>query len=257
MDLQLTNKVAIITGASRGIGRAIAQTLSNEGMKLALAARTFEGLQETEKLCNTECLLMELDLRKPESSEAFIAGAIKKFEQIDLLVNNAGATKRGDFFALTEDDWRDGYALKFFGAMRCCRAAWAHLQKTQGSIINIAGIGGRTGSAEFTIGGSVNAALLNLTKSLSDRGAKDGIRVNAINPGSITTERLTTRVKNYAAEHQVDEITAAKQMAQKAGIARFGEPDEIARAVAFLASSQAGYCQGVIFDVDGGQTRTL
>jgi 3-oxoacyl-[acyl-carrier protein] reductase len=257
MDLQLSNKVAIVTGASRGIGRAIAQTLSHEGMKLALAARSMDGLQETEKLCKAECLLMELDLRKPESSDVLITGAIEKFGQIDLLVNNAGATKRGDFFALTDDDWQDGYALKFFGAMRCCRAAWIHLQKTNGNIINIAGIGGRTGSAEFTIGGSVNAALLNLTKALADRGAKDGVRVNAINPGSIATERLATRIKNYASENQVDEVTAAKQMAQKAGIPRFGEPDEIARAVAFLASPQAGYCQGVIFDVDGGQTRTL
>ncbi len=257
MDLQLANKVAIVTGASRGIGRAIAQTLSNEGMKLVLAARSLDGLQETEKLCSTECLLIEIDLRKPESAEILIAGAIQKFGQIDLLVNNAGATKRGDFFTLSDEDWQDGYALKFFGAMRCCRVAWMHLQKTQGNIIIISGIGGRTGSAEFTIGGSVNAALLNLTKSLADRGTKDGIRVNAINPGSIATERLTTRIKNYAAENQMDEVTAAKQMSQKAGIARFGEPDEIARAVAFLASPQAGYCQGVIFDVDGGQTRTL
>jgi 3-oxoacyl-[acyl-carrier protein] reductase len=257
MDLQLTNKVAIVTGASRGIGRAIAQTLSSEGMKLVLAARSLDGLKETQNLCITESHLVEMDLRKTESPDILIDHALQAFGQIDLLVNNAGATKRGDFFALTDDDWQDGYALKFFGAMRCCRAAWSHLQKTHGNIINIVGIGGRTATAEFTIGGSVNAALLNLTKSLADRGIKDGIRVNAINPGSIATERLTTRIKNYAAEHHVDDVTAAKEMAQKAGIVRFGEPAEIARAVAFLASPQAAYCQGVIFDVDGGQTRTL
>ena len=257
MDLNLTNKVAVVTGASRGIGRAIAQTLSHEGMRLVLAARSLAGLRETEKLCHTECTLMELDLRKPGSQEQLIAGALYKFGRIDLLVNNAGATKRGDFFSLTDDDWQDGYDLKFFGAMRCCRAAWSHLQKSQGCIINISGIGGRTGSAEFTIGGSVNAALLNLTKSLADRGIQEGIRVNAVNPGSITTERLTARIQSYAAENHMDEATATKEMALKAGTARFGDPGEIARAVAFLASPQAGYCQGVIFDVDGGQTRTL
>jgi NAD(P)-dependent dehydrogenase (short-subunit alcohol dehydrogenase family) len=257
MDLKLANKIAIVTGASRGIGRAIAQTLSSEGMKLVLAARSLDGLKETQKLCGTESHLVEMDLRNPESPDMLIESAIKTFGQIDLLVNNAGATKRGDFFALSDDDWSDGYALKFFGAMRCCRSAWTHLQKTQGCIINISGIGGGTGSAGVTIWGSVNAGLLNLTKALADRGTKDGIRVNAVNPGSIATERLTLRIKNYARENHVDEITAAKQMSQKAGIPRFGEPDEIARAVAFLASPQAGYCQGVIFDVDGGQTRTL
>ena len=257
MDLNLANKVAVVTGASRGIGRAIAQTLSHEGMRLVLAARSLDGLRETEKSCDTECLLMELDLRKPDSPEILIAGALEKFGRLDLLVNNAGATKRGDFLSLSDADWQDGYALKFFGAMRCCRAAWTHLQKTRGCIINISGIGGRTGSAEFTLGGSVNAALLNLTKSLADRGIQDGVRVNAVNPGSIATERLSARIRTHAGEHRVDEVTAAKQMALKAGIARFGEPGEIARAVAFLASPQADYCQGVILDVDGGQTRTL
>ena len=96
------------------------------------------------------------------------------FSQIDLLVNNAGATKRGDFLSLPDTDWQDGFALKVFGAMRCCRAAWPFLQASRGTIINIAGIGGRTGSADFTIGGAVNAGLLTLTKALTDRGIKDG-----------------------------------------------------------------------------------
>ena len=141
--------------------------------------------------------------------------------------------------------------------MRLCRAAWPHLLSSGGSIVNIVGIGGRTGSAEFGIGGSVNAALLNLTKSLADRGVKDGVRVNAINPGSIVTERLQTRLRSFAQEKGLDEASAAQTMAQSMGIARFGQPEEIARAVAFLASPQAAYIHGAILDVDGGQTRTL
>src|SRR4051812_48497082 len=110
---------------------------------------------------------------------------------------------------------------------------------------------------EFAIGGAVNAALLNLTKVLADRGVRDGVRVNAINPGSIATERLQIRLDRFAADQGIDAAAAAERMAQSQGVARFGDPAEIARAVAFLASPQAAYCQGAILDIDGGQTRTL
>ncbi|MBP6179700.1 MAG: SDR family oxidoreductase, partial [Anaerolineales bacterium] len=154
-------------------------------------------------------------------------------------------------------EWTDGFALKFYGAMRLSRAAWTSLMQSKGSIVNIIGIGGRTGSAEFAIGGTVNAALMNLTKVLADRGIKDGVRVNAINPGSIATERLQTRVNTFAKEKNLSYEEAFTQMAKNMGIARFGEPEEIARAVAFLASPQAAYIHGSILDVDGGATRTL
>jgi 3-oxoacyl-[acyl-carrier protein] reductase len=183
--------------------------------------------------------------------------ALARFGGLDVVVNNAGSTKRGDFLALSEEDWADGFGLKFFGAMRLCRAAWPHLRASAGAIVNIAGVGGRTGSAEFAIGGAVNAALLNLTKVLADRGITDGIRVNAVNPGGIATNRLQTRLRTFAAEHGIGLQDAEAQMARALGVARFGTPEEIARLVAFLASPQAAYCQGSIVDADGGQTRTL
>ncbi len=257
MDLNLAGKVAIVTGASRGIGRAIAQTLAAEGMKITAAARSKDQLEDLAKSTKTECLVQAVDLRKPEAAAAVVDATIAKFGKIDLLVNNAGATKRGDFFELTDADWDDGFALKFFGAMRLSRAAWPHLQAARGSIVNIIGIGGRTGSAEFAIGGSVNAAFRLLTKALADRGVKDGVRVNAINPGSIKTERLDIRLKSFAAERGVDISQAEQEMAKASGIGRFGDPSEIAAAVAFLASSQCGSCHGALLDIDGGQTRTL
>ena len=257
MDLRLTGKVAIVTGASRGIGRAIAETLAAEGMKLVLAARSRDLLDALAVSLKTDSLVQPVDLREPDSAASVVAAALERFGQVDLLVNNAGATARGDFLALTDEQWADGFALKLFGAMRLCRAAWPHLSASRGVIINVVGIGGRTGSAEFAIGGSVNAALLNLTKALADRGITDGVRVNAINPGSIATERLKKRIKSFAAEHGVSEAEAATRMPRSMRVARFGEPEEIARAVAFLASPQAAYCQGVVLDVDGGQTRTL
>jgi NAD(P)-dependent dehydrogenase (short-subunit alcohol dehydrogenase family) len=255
MELDLKNKIAIVTGASRGIGRAIAQTLSAEGMKLTLIARS--PLDEFAASLPTECLPLSLDLRFPDSASQIMEATIKKFGVLDLLVNNAGATKRGDFLQLTDEEWADGYALKLFGAMRLSRAAWPHLVKNKGSIINIIGVGGRTGSAEFSIGGSVNAALMNLTKVLADRGIKDGVRVNAINPGSIATERLQTRIDAFAKEKDLSQEEAKIELAKNFNIARFGEPDEIANTVAFLASAQASYIQGAILDVDGGATRTL
>jgi NAD(P)-dependent dehydrogenase (short-subunit alcohol dehydrogenase family) len=257
MNLQLSGKTAIVTGASRGIGWAIAERLAAEGMNLVLAARSLDRLESLASTLPTDSLVHAADLRLPDAPDALVAAAVGRFGRMDLLVNNAGATQRGDFLTLPEDTWSDGFALKFFGAMRCCRAAWPHLQAGQGGIVNIVGVGGRTGSAEFAIGGAVNAALLNLTKVLADRGLRDGVRVNAINPGSIATERLRTRVERVAAEQGIDQAEAARRMAQKLGVARFGEPAEIANAVAFLASPAAAYCQGAILDVDGGQTRTL
>jgi 3-oxoacyl-[acyl-carrier protein] reductase len=257
MDLLLSNKVAIVTGASRGIGKAIAETLSAEGMKVVLVARSQTELESLSNSLPSESLVQAIDLRAPDSANQIVAAAIEKFGKLDLLVNNAGATKRGDFLALTDEEWTDGFALKFYGAMRLSRAAWPYLQVSKGTIINIIGVGGRTGSGEFTIGGAVNAALMNLTKALADRGIKDGVRVNAINPGLITTERLQTRIRNYAKEKDIDLEEAARRLQREMKIARFGDPTEIARAVAFLASAQADYIQGTILDVDGGATRTL
>lgn len=257
MDLQLSNKVALVTGASRGIGKAIAETLSAEGMKVVLVARSRADLESVAAWLPGDSLVQAVDLREPQAAQKVVVETIAKFGTLDLLVNNAGATKRGDFLTLTDAEWQDGFDLKFYAAMRLSRAAWSHLKASAGTIINIIGIGGRTGSAEFAIGGAVNAALMNLTKALADRGIVDGIRVNAINPGSIATDRLQTRIRNYAKEHDIDIEEAGKRMPSEMKIARFGEPQEIARTVAFLASPQAAYIQGALLDVDGGSTRTL
>jgi 3-oxoacyl-[acyl-carrier protein] reductase len=257
MELDLDGRVIIVTGASQGIGHAIARTLSHAGARLVIVARSRDKLEALAAAAPAECLVHAADLGRPDAASGVVEAAVGGFGRLDGLVNNAGSTRRGDFLSLTDDEWTDGFGLKFFGAMRLCRAAWPHLQASSGAIVNIAGIGGRTGSAEFTIGGSVNAALLNLTKALADRGVRDGVRVNAVNPGSIATDRLQIRLRTFAAERGLAPDAAEREMARALGVARFGQPGEIAAVVAFLLSPAAAFCQGSIVDVDGGQTRTL
>ena len=260
MDLGLAGQVAVVTGASRGLGRAIALKLAEEGMDVAIVARSkslLETVQREIEAKGRRVLVHVADLREPAAAPAAIAAVTARFGKLDLLVNNAGATRRGDFLELTDEDWADGYALKFFGAMRMARAAWPHLKHSHGAIVNIAGVGGRTGSSEFTIGGSVNAALALLTKALADRGVADGVRVNAIHPGSIETERFEARVQRYSAAHNLPRDDAYQAMLAEHGIARFGRPEEIGAMVAILASRPIEFVHGAVIDMDGGQTRSL
>lgn len=183
--------------------------------------------------------------------------ALAEYGRVDVLVNNAGATKRGNFLDLSDADWSDGFALKFFGAVRLIRAAWPQLKLNGGSVVNISGIGGRTPGAEFAIGGSVNAALLSLTKALADQGITDGVQVNTINPGRIKTDRLVKRLAIFANERQLSPEDAEREMIAQAGIARFGEPEEVADFVAYLVSPQGRFFQGSLVELDGGETKTI
>jgi NAD(P)-dependent dehydrogenase (short-subunit alcohol dehydrogenase family) len=261
MDLELAGKAAIVTGASRGIGRAISAALAREGADVLAVARSEALLQELAegagRAGNARIVPCTADLREAEAISRTVAAAEREFGRLDILVNNAGTTKRGDFFALDEADWREGFVLKFLGYVRLTRAAWPLLKRARGNVVNIIGIGGRTPGAEFAIGGSVNAGLLAFTKTMAEIGIKDGVRVNAINPGAIETDRLKTRLERYAAAKSVSHEEARRLMPLEAGVERFGRVEEIADAVAFLASPRADYLQGAVIDIDGGATRTL
>jgi 3-oxoacyl-[acyl-carrier protein] reductase len=256
MELRLRGKAALVSGASRGIGLAIAERLAAEGTRVLLVARSADRIGEAAARL-PGAAAFAADLRQPEAASRAVAAAVGEFGRLDLLVNCAGATQRGDFLALDDAAWADGYALKLFGAVRLSRAAWPHLRAAGGGIVHVAGVGGRQPGADFTIGGSVNAALMNLTKALADRGVAEGVRVNCINPGSIRTTRLTGRIATLAAERGLDQEAAARALAEQTGVARFGEPEEIAALVAFLAGAEAGYIQGAILDVDGGWMRAV
>jgi NAD(P)-dependent dehydrogenase (short-subunit alcohol dehydrogenase family) len=257
---RLTNRVAIVTGASRGIGSAIALNLAQNGAKVVLAARDAQKLSEVVariRESGNEGLAFPADLRELDAPGRLVEAAVGQFGRIDIVVNNAGATRRGAFLALNEEDWQDSFALKFFGAVRLVRAAWPQLKARSGSIVNIAGVGGRTPGAEFAIGGSVNAALLSFTKATAELGVEDGIQVNAINPGFIRTDRLKKRLDASAEALGITLIEAEQAMVRDSNVSRLGEPEDIAHLVTFLVSSEGRFLHGSLIDADGGQTKTI
>jgi NAD(P)-dependent dehydrogenase (short-subunit alcohol dehydrogenase family) len=256
----LEGKIAIVTGASRGIGRAIALRLAQDGATLVLAARTEADLAKVAAEIESRggnATNVAGDLREPGVPAALVKAALDAFEAIDIVVNNAGATKRGDFFELTDADWEDGFALKFYGAVRLTRSAWPHLKVRRGSVLNIIGSGGRTPSAEFTIGGSVNGACLSFTKAAADIGLQDGVQVNAINPGRVKTDRFQQTLVEEAVHHGGDLNAALQAIVRKSKIVRLGEPEDVANLAAFMVSPQSRYMQGSLIDLDGGQTKTI
>jgi NAD(P)-dependent dehydrogenase (short-subunit alcohol dehydrogenase family) len=257
---RLANRVAIVTGASRGIGSAIATNLARNGAKVVLAARDAQKLDEVLagiRESGNEGMVYPTDLREIDTPRRLVEAAVAHFGRIDIVVNNAGATRRGGFLALDEEDWQDSFALKFFGAVRLVRAAWPHLKSQSGSIVNIAGVGGRTPGAEFAIGGSVNAALLSFTKAIAELGVEDGIQINAINPGFIRTDRLRKRLESSAAAQGVTITDVEKAMVKDSNISRLGEPEDIAHLVTFVVSPEGRFLHGSLIDIDGGQTKTI
>jgi 3-oxoacyl-[acyl-carrier protein] reductase len=260
METRLKGKTAIVTGANRGIGKAIAVRLAAEGAQVALCARDANLLEQTVKeieKAGGHAAALSMDFRMPESPKRAVELTLKTCGRIDIIVNNAGATKRGDFLELTDDDWADGFALKFFGAMRLTREAWPHLKVQAGSVLNISGVGGRMPGALFTIGGSVNAALLSFTKAMADIGIRDGVQVNAVNPGSIRTERYRRMLEATAKQQGTDVETAERKMIESARTTRVGEPEDIAALVAFVVSPEGRFLQGSLIDMDGGATKVI
>jgi 3-oxoacyl-[acyl-carrier protein] reductase len=258
MDLGLSGRVALVTGASRGLGRAIALRLAQEGMHVAIAARDRASLDEVAaeiRALGVKALPIAADLSTTAAADAVITVVIAELGRLNLLVNNAGATRRGDFLDLTDADWASGFDLKFFGAVRLVRRAWPHLQQSRGMVLNIGGVGGFAAEAEFMIGGTVNAAIGLFTKALSDRGVRDGVRALAIHPGTFETERFDARVRALMAERNLSFEDAWESMRKAHNITRFGKPEELAALIAMLASDSVEFLQGAIIVMDGGQYR--
>jgi 3-oxoacyl-[acyl-carrier protein] reductase len=260
MEVGLKGKVALVTGSSRGIGRGIALAFADEGCDLLLTGRDAQALQEVATSIRGKgrrAAVCVLDLREPSAAGTLVAAVQREFDGLDILVNNAGATKRGDFFELTDADWADGYALKFFAHVRLARAAWPLLKERHGALVAIAGTSGRKPEKRFTIGSSVNAAVAAFTKCLADLGKEDGVRVNCIHPSLVETERQWRRIRAEVERTGEPEAKIRAQFCRETGIIRYGKVEDVADFVTFIVSSRATWLHGATLDLDGGEIPVL
>ena len=261
MDLGLHDKVALVTGGSRGIGCACAHALAVAGADVMLVARTESDLAEAaEALAADTGRRIETcaaDLRSPQGCEAAVGALEHAFGRLDILVNNAGATQSGDFFELDDAVWEDGFALKFYSYVRLSRALWPLLKNSEGVVVNVIGAASKTPQPNFMIGGAVNAAITNFTKALAGLGLRDGVRVNAVHPGMTVTGRLDRLLEQRAAAEGISREDYERKELASAGLRRYSEPEDIANLVAFLASPLAGQIHGADLFIDGGATKTI
>lgn len=260
MERELEGKVAVVTGSSQGIGRGIALELARAGCDVVITGRSRDKLggvaAEIEAL-GRRAAVHVADLKKPGATAELVATAEREFGVINVLVCNAGAAGRGDFFTTGDDVWQDGFALKFFAHVRLCREIWPHLKASGGSIAFISGIGARTPVADYMIGASVVGASLAFMKALAEIGKSDGVQVNTVNPGSVDTDRFRHRLSRIIDKTGLSEAEAIEHHRKELKITRFGTPADIANVVRFMVSPRGSWMHGSAVDIDGGQVEPL
>ncbi len=251
----------MVTGASRGIGRATAEAFAQEGATLAICSRTEKAIKETAQDISSrygvKVHAQAQDLTKPDAIKSFVNGAKAALGRIDILVNNVGGGVTKSFDELSEKDWQEAFEKNLWVALRCCRAVLPVMKKQGGGkIINLAALSGKI-PRRGQIGSNVaKAALINLTESLAVELGGYGIRVNAICPAAIFTERWEERIRKMAQEKGQDYDTTVKSLARdQMPVGRFGAPEDVAALAAFLASDKSDFINGVSIEVDGGLGR--
>ncbi len=252
----------MVSGASKGIGRAIARAFAAEGAHLSLCARSEAGLaavaRELEDKCGATVLVHAADLATAEGITGWTRATVDRFAGVDVLVNNAGAAQGGSFLELPDQVWLDSWQLKLFGYIRIAREVFPHLvARGGGRIVNVIGVAGVQPMANYMVGGAANAALLNVTKSLANEGAPHGILVNGVNPGPIRTDRWDGLVVRWGRAKGIAPDAAERDLVADVPLKRVGTPEEVANVVVFLASELATYVTGVTIAIDGGMTRTI
>jgi len=256
MELGLAGKIAIVSGGSKGIGRAAALGFVKEGASVLICARGRQALDETVAAAGPSAreriAAMEADLTDPAAARRAVDRAVSEFGGVDILVNNAGSARPGDFLKISDDDWKVDFELKFFGYMRMARATMAQMSERRGGVIvNVIGTGGLIPSAGYMVGGAANAALNHFTKALAAEGPKHGVRVVGINPGPILTERLQLFIDQRARESATP-LTAGEIMHRMTPLRRPGKAEEVADLILFLASERAAFIHGANITIDGG-----
>jgi 3-oxoacyl-[acyl-carrier protein] reductase len=252
--------VAIVTGASQGIGRATAVRLARGFSAVVLAARNEDELELTAACVNAagaESLVCALDLREPRSAEVLVKGTLDRFGRIDALLNIAGAVPQIDLFEMTDAQWDDGAALKLHGARRLTIQAWNALKTSNGSVVLISGSAALDPKPGFAAVAAINAAIIALAKAFAEQGINDGVQVNSVVPGAVMTGRRQSFLEKWAPAHNLTVEEAIKRFPEEAGIARFGRPEEIADLLAFVVSPAAKWMTGASLRIDGGEIKGI
>ena len=252
MDLGLRGRKALVTGASKGIGRACAEILAEEGCDVVLVSRTATDLDKVRaKIAgehNVAVRYYALDLSDSKSVDKLAA----ECADTDLLVNNAGAIPGGTIADIDEKRWREAWDLKVFGYINMTRRFYALMAaRRKGVIINIIGAAGENPDFSYVAGSSGNASLMAFTKAMGGTAPRDGLRVMAINPGPVMTERLITLIKTRA-QSDLGDPERWQELMKGYAFGRAAKPEEIAWMAAFLASERSGYTTGTIVTIDGG-----
>jgi NAD(P)-dependent dehydrogenase (short-subunit alcohol dehydrogenase family) len=256
----MTKSVAIITGASQGIGQATAIRLARDFSALVLVARNRANLEQTAeavRAAGAQALVIDADLAAPDAAQAVVDRALAAFGRIDALLNIAGAVPQIDLFDMTDAQWEGGLALKLHGARRLAIAAWPALKASKGSVVLMSGNSALFPKAPYAAVGTINAAIVALAKAFSDRGIADGVQVNSVLPGPVMTGRRHSYLQHWAPLHDMTVEAAAANFPKDAGIARYGEPEEIAELMAFLVSPGARWMTGSALRMDGGEVKSI
>ncbi len=255
MDLGLKGKIAMVTGASRGIGRAIALGLVAEGCQVSVCARGQEGVDALAKDIQERggnALALAVDVIRENDARRWVEETQKRFGRVDILINNVGGSRPGGNLTASAEDWKAGFALNFFSTLDLCRLVVPLMSaQKSGCVINIASIYGREWGGPMTYN-AAKAAMISLSKEMARELAPQGIRVNSVAPGSILFPGGSWEKRRI---ENPDMIAAFVKAELPFG--RFGKPEEVADVVVFLASGRAQWVSGACINVDGCQSRSL
>jgi 3-oxoacyl-[acyl-carrier protein] reductase len=256
----MKNSVAIVTGASQGIGRSTAIRLAKDFSAVVLVARNGEALQEvaeTVREAGAQPLSIALDLSRREAAETVVKTTMEHCGRIDALLNIAGAVPQIDLFEMTDEQWYAGMELKLHGARRLTIRAWDALKASEGSVVFMSGSAALDPKPGFAAVAATNAAIIALAKAFAEQGIKDGVQVNSIVPGAVMTGRRRSFLEKWAPAHNMSVEEATKKFPEEAGISRYGEPEEIAELMAFLVSPAAKWMTGSSVRMDGGEVKGI
>ena len=256
----MKNSVAIVTGASQGIGRSTAIRLARDFSAVVLAARNAKELEEVANAVQevgAEALPLALDLSRVETAKTVVDTTLERFGRIDALLNIAGAVPQIDLFEMTDEQWNAGMELKLHGARRLTIRAWDALKQAHGSVVFMSGSASLDPKPAFAAVAATNAAITALAKAFAEQGIKDEVQVNSIVPGAVMTGRRRSFLEKWAPAHNMTVEEATEKFPQEAGISRYGRPEEIAELLGFMVSPAAKWMTGTSVRMDGGEVKGI